>query len=186
MMLPKIVDNLIILEVERIENQSITNLAQNMPKMTVQDSEQGAAGFGLFNNTGQAIGPGHVLALLSSGKKYAAQPIRSNCPEHGASGSVQLKCGHFQIYPKTAPDGRHGYMGGAANEDKRAQNNAVIVEIDCKTSDNKHSTATVIISSTEIHSAAEVLVYYGEDPEGQWTHRSHSSPPGGGGTGGST
>jgi len=184
LMLPAKTDNDIMLEVERIENRTISNLAQNMPNMMVQESEQGSAGLGLFNNTGSAIRPGMVLALLSSGKKYDSQPIQRISDEHGAAGSVQLKCGRFQVYSKTMPQGKHGYMGGAANEDRHAHNNAVIVEIDCKTSDNKHSTATVIISSTHIEPAAEVLVNYGEDPEGHWTHRSLGCPPpGGGGTG---
>ena len=183
-MLPAQTDNDIMLEVEKIENRTISNLAQNMPNMIVQESGQGSAGFGLFNNTGLAILPGKVLALLSSGKKYDSQPIQRISDEHGAAGSVQLKCGRFQAYLKTMPEGKHGYMGGAANEDRHGLNNAVIVEIDCKTSDNKNSTATVIISSKHIGPAAEVLVNYGEDPEGHWTHRSLGCPPpGGGGTG---
>jgi len=183
-MLPAQTDHDIMLEVEKIENRTISNLAQNMPNMIVQESGQGSAGFGLFNNTGLAILPGKVLALLSSGKKYDSQPIQSISDEHGAPGSVLLKCGRFQAYSKTMPEGKHGYMGGAANEDRHGLNNAVIVEIDSKTSDNKHSTATVIISSKHIGPAAEVLVNYGEDPEGHWTHRSLGCPPpGGGGTG---
>jgi len=184
LMLPAQTDHDIMLEVEKIENRTISNLAQNMPNMIVQESAQGSAGYGLFNNTGKAILPGKVLALLSSGKKYGSQPFQSIRDEHGAPGSVLLKCGRFQAYSKTMPEGKHGYMGGAANEDRHGLNNAVIVEIDSKTSDNKHSTATVIISSKHIGPAAEVLVNYGEDPEGHWTHRSLGCPPpGGGGTG---
>ena len=183
-MLPAQTDHDIMLEVEKIENRTINHLAQNMPNMIVQESAQGSAGYGLFNNTGKAIVPGQVLAILSSGKKYGSQPIQSSRDEHGAPGSVLLKCGRFQAYSKTMPEGKHGYMGGAANEHSHGVNNAVIVEIDSKTSDNKHSTATVIISSSQIDPAAEVLVNYGEDPEGHWTHRSLGwPPPGGGGTG---
>ena len=74
-------------------------------------------------------------------------------------------------------------MGGAANEDKKGANNAVIVEIDCKNTDDTHSRATVLMASVLILPLAEVLVNYGEDPEGLWTHRRQARPPGNGGQG---
>ena len=74
MMLPKHVEALIMEEVESIENQYITNLARKMPNMAVQPSHQGAAGLGLFNGIGKTVGPGQVLALLSSGKTYRSNP----------------------------------------------------------------------------------------------------------------
>ena len=95
-MLPAQTDHDIMLEVEKIENRTINHLAQNMPNMIVQESAQGSAGYGLFNNTGKAIIPGQVLAILSSGKKYGSQPIHTMSDEHGAPGSVLLKCGRFQ------------------------------------------------------------------------------------------
>ena len=150
MMLAKDVDELVMREVERIENNIVMNLARQMPRLAVKASEQGAAGLGLFNDTGSTILPGQVLAVLSSGTTYSSKPLPAQSPECGDAGFVQLKGGGFQKYAKTAINGRHGFMGGAANEDKDGLNNAVIVEIDCKNSRNQHCIATVIISSANI------------------------------------